>query len=274
MNLVLFKAVLGIYIAGMLGNLTYLVSPREYLARTSLYIMVVGFALHLAWLVTRTYEAGHVPVTNLHESLSFFALAVIAVYLILAKKFGVKALGAFISPVAVIFMLLAASRPGEVGTLPPILHSTWLVFHPVFSFFGNALFALAFGAGAMYLIQEKEVKSKKLGGIFRRLPSLEVLDKMNFYCLIFGFPLLTLGLISGSIWAQAAWKVSPYSSLEPKLLWAAVTWLIYASLFSGRLIAGWRGKKAAVFALVGFGAVMLGYLVVSLYLSGQHSFIK
>ena len=269
MNLVLFKAVLGIYIAGTLGNLIYLASPREYLARTSLYIMVVGFALHLAWLVTRTYEAGHVPVTNMHESLSFFALAVIAVYLILAKKFGVKALGAFISPVAVIFMLLAASRPGEVGTLPPILRSTWLVFHPVFSFFGNALFALAFGAGAMYLIQEKEVKSKKLGRIFRRLPSLEVLDEMNFYC-----PFLTLGLISGSIWAQAAWEVSPYSSLEPKLLWAAVTWLIYASLFSGRLIAGWRGKKAAIFALVGFSAVMLGYLVVSLYLSGQHSFIK
>jgi cytochrome c-type biogenesis protein CcsB len=274
MNLLLFKAVLGIYIVGTLGNLIYLASPREYLARSSLYIMAVGFALHLAWLVTRIYEAGHVPVTNMHESLSFFTLAVIGLYLILTKKFGVTVLGAFISPVAVVFMLMAAGRPSEVGTLPPILQSSWLAFHPVFSFFGNALFALAFGAGAMYLIQEKEVKSKKLGGIFRRLPSLEVLDEMNFYCLIFGFPLLTLGLLSGSIWAQAAWEVSPYSSLDAKVLWAAVTWLIYASLFSGRLLAGWRGKRAAVFALVGFGAVLLGYLVVSLYLSGQHTFIK
>lgn len=272
MNITLFKAVLLFYGAATLGNLAYLARLKEPLVRVSFYLAAIGFALHVGWLVTRAYEGGHMPITNLHESLSFFALAVMGIYLFIVKRFGVNVLGAFITPVALIFMLLAATRPAEVGPLRPILQSFWLPLHPVLSSLGNALFALAFAAGAMYLIQEKEVKSKKLGGLYRRLPSLEVLDELNFYCLLFGFPFLTLGIISGSVWAQSAWGKNPYLSLDPKPLWAVVTWLIYGALFFGRLLAGWRGKRAAIFALLGFGLVLFGYLGVSMLLSPQHAF--
>lgn len=270
MNLVLFKIALGTYGVAMLCNLAYLINLKRPLARAAGWLFSVGLGVHLVWLFTRTYEAGHLPVTNLHESLSFFALAVIGVYLVILIKFKESILGAFISPVALALMILAASHSPALGPILPILRSYWLPFHTIFSFFGNALFALAFSAGAIYLIQERQVKKKKLGGIYHRLPPLEVLDEINYYCLTFGFPLLTLGIISGAIWAQNAW--GRYWSWDPRQTWALITWCLYAALLHGRLTAGWRGKRAAVFALFGFGVVIFSYFGVRLLLAGQHVF--
>lgn len=270
MNPVLFKIALGIYGFAMLCNLAYLISLKGLLARAAGWLFSVGFGVHLGWLIARTYEAGHLPVTNLHESLSFFALAIIGVYLAILKKFKESVLGAFISPLALALMIIAASRSPALGPILPILRSYWLPVHTVFSFFGNALFALAFSAGAIYLVQERQVKKKKLGGVYHRLPSLEVLDEINYYCLTFGFPLLTLGIISGAIWAQNAW--GSYWSWDPRQTWALITWALYAALLHGRLMSGWRGKRAAIFALFGFGVVIFSYFGVRLLLASQHVF--
>jgi cytochrome c-type biogenesis protein CcsB len=132
------------------------------------------------------------------------------------------------------------------------------------------VFAVAFGAGIMYLLMERELKRKKLGAIFKRLPSLNVLDDINYRCLTIGFPLLTLGIITGSIWASLAW--GSYWTWDPKEVWSLITWLLYAALLHGRMTVGWRGRKAAILAIVGFCAVLFTFLGVNLLLPGLHTY--
>ena len=132
------------------------------------------------------------------------------------------------------------------------------------------MFALAFAAGIMYLIQERQIKAKKIGAFYHRLPALKVLDDLGYRCLTFGFPLLTLGIITGSVWAESAW--GSYWSWDPKETWSLITWFLYAALLHGRLTVGWRGRRAAIFAIVGFAALVFTFLGVNLLLSGLHSY--
>jgi cytochrome c-type biogenesis protein CcsB len=157
-----------------------------------------------------------------------------------------------------------------VVPLDPML-KTWLFpVHISFAFLGNAAFALAFGAGVMYLIQDRMLKSKRFTGIYRLLPSLDTLDRVNYTCLSFGFPLMTLGIISGAVWANTVWGT--YWSWDPKETWALITWFVYAALLHGRMTVGWRGRKAAIFSIIGFLLLLFSYLGVNLLVNGQHTF--
>jgi cytochrome c-type biogenesis protein CcsB len=138
------------------------------------------------------------------------------------------------------------------------------------AFLGYAAFAVAFGAAIMYLIQEHFLKRKKLGAMYQKLPSLDKLDDINYRCLTFGFPLLTLAIISGAIWAETAWGT--YWSWDPKETWSLITWFVYAALLHGRLTTGWRGKKAAILAIVGFFVLLFTFIGVNLLLPGLHSY--
>jgi cytochrome c-type biogenesis protein CcsB len=140
----------------------------------------------------------------------------------------------------------------------------------VLAFTGNAVFTVAFAAGVMYLLQERMLKSKKFSALYHRLPSLETLDSINYKCLTFGFPLMTMGIISGAIWANSAW--GGYWRWDPKETWALITWFLYAALLHGRLTVGWRGRRAAIFAIIGFLCVLFTFLGVNLLLTGEHSF--
>src|SRR4030067_2650448 len=126
------------------------------------------------------------------------------VLLIVNLKYKIKVLGSFLTPVALILMLFALALPKEILPLAPVLKSFWHPFHVIFAFLGNAIFTLTFCFGVMYLIQEHQVKAKKMGAIARRLPPLKVLDDLNYQSLTFGFPLLTLGIITGAVWAEFA----------------------------------------------------------------------
>jgi len=270
MHVFLLKATTVFYLVGALLYLYFIVTLHERGARLGRMFLLIGLLLHAVGFVARYALAGYTPVTNLFESLSFFALAIVAVFLITEVRYDLRVLGAFVAPLGFAFSLFAAFLPAEVVSLAPALNSYWLPVHVLLSFVGNAVFAVAFGAGVMYLLQEKEVKKKRLGAIFKRLPSLDVLDAVNYKCLTVGFPLLTLGIITGSIWAQSAW--GSYWSWDPKETWSLVTWLLYAALLHGRLTVGWRGRKAAILAIVGFGAVLFTFLGVNLLLPGLHSY--
>jgi len=119
-----------------------------------------------------------------------------------------------------VLIILASLQSKEILPLPPVLKSYWFPAHVVFSFFGDAIFALAFCGAIMYLIQENSIRSKRvIKGISKGLPSLEALDRMNYLCLSTGFPMLTLGIITGSIWASYAW--GSYWSWDPKETWSS-----------------------------------------------------
>jgi cytochrome c-type biogenesis protein CcsB len=270
MNIHFFKLASFFYFFGALAYLAYVLFLKEILSKFAFTIVSIGFASHTLALITRYAEAGHTPVTNLHESLSFFAWMMMGVLLTVNLKYKVKILGAFITPIALILMLFAFTLPREILPLAPVLRSFWHPFHVVFAFLGNAIFALAFCCGVMYLIQEKQLKSKKMGAITKRLPSLKVLDDLNYQSLKFGFPLLTLGIITGAVWANYAW--GRYWDWDPKETWSLITWLLYAALLHQRLTVGWRGRKAAIMAIAGFLAALFTFLGVNLLLSGLHTY--
>lgn len=270
MNLVFFQASFLLYFVGALISLLHLITLKPGHSRIGRGFLGVGLVLHSLAILWRLFEAGRTPLTNLHEALSFFAWAVIGVYFLLYFRYRLEVLSAFISPVAVVLMVLASLFPKEIVPVEPVLNSFWLPVHVTLAIVGNALFALAFAAGVMYLIQERQIKSKKIGAFYRRLPALKVLDDLNYRCLTMGFPLLTLGIITGSIWAESAWGT--YWSWDPKQTWSLITWFIYAALLHGRLTVGWRGRRAAIFAITGFLFLVFTFLGVNLLFSGTHGF--
>jgi len=122
----------------------------------------------------------------------------------------------------------------------------------------------------MYLIQEHHIKRKKLGSFFKRLPSLATMDAFNHYAIVYGFPFLTVGMITGSIYAQVA--LGSYWQWDPKEVWSLITWLFYAALLHERLAAGWKGRRAAVMSIFCFAVLIFTFLGASLWLGGYHSF--
>lgn len=271
MNIEFLKLGSLFYFLGTMTYLSYILVLKEVLSRIATIAILIGFGLHTLALIARYVESGQTPVTTLHESLSFFAWMMMGLLLIVNRRYRVKVLGAFLSPLALICMLFALALPQQIVPLAPVLKSFWHPIHVFFAFLGDAVFALAFCSGVMYLIQERLLKSQRVGAITRRLPSLKVLDDLNYQSLVFGFPLLTLGIITGAVWAEYAW--GRYWDWDPKETWSLITWFLYAALLHQRLAVGWRGRKAAMMAIVGFLAILFTFLGVSYLLPGLHSYL-
>ena len=226
--------------------------------------------MHATCFGVRHSTVGGTPVTSLHESLAFFAWCLVLLFLLLDLRFRLSVMGAFAAPLAFLLMVASALSPNVVVQLNPVLKSWLFPVHIAFAFLGNAAFALSFGAGVMYLVQNRMLKSKRFTGVYKLLPSLDVLDKVNYTCLSIGFPLMTLGIISGAFWANTAWGT--YWRWDPKETWALLTWFLYAALLHGRLTIGWRGRKAAIFSIIAFMFLLFTFLGVNLLLGGYHTF--
>jgi len=269
-NILLFKITLLFYSAATVLFLVDVISRLDKAGRVARWLLIGGFGVHCATLIARFAASGITPAASLHESLSFFAWTVVGIYLLFDLRYRLAVLGAFVCPLALVMMIIGSAVPKGVQPVNPMLDSWWFPVHVSLAFLGNAVFAIAFVAGIMYLLQERMLKSKKFSALYYRLPSLDTLDSINYKCLTFGFPLMTMGIISGAIWANSAW--GGYWRWDPKETWALITWFLYAALLHGRLNVGWRGRRAATFAIIGFFCLLFTFLGVNLLLSGEHSF--
>jgi cytochrome c-type biogenesis protein CcsB len=270
LNVLLFNITLGLYFIATLLFLVDVITGREKVGKSGRWVLAGGFLVHCATLAARYAAAGYTPVVNLHESFSFFAWAIVITYLLFDLRYRLTVLGAFVCPLALVLMIAGNVTSSALTGINPALDSWWFPVHVTLAFLGDAIFAVAAVAGVMYLIQERMLKSKKFSTLYFRLPSLDVLDNINYRCLTIGFPLMTMGIISGAIWANSAWGT--YWSWDPKETWALITWFLYAALLHGRLTIGWRGRRAAIFAIIGFACLLFTFLGVNLLLSGLHSF--
>lgn len=256
------------YMLGAAGYFAYLFFQRNPLQRAGMVLLAGGLAFQsvgIAWAVIAT---GHVPANNLHETLCLVAWAIVGAYLIVHVKFKIKILGIYVAPLAVFIMLVATQFPRETSQPENLLKGIWLIIHIVTIFAGDAAFALAAGVGALYLVQERGIKSKKRGFFFKRLPSLELLDSTGHACIVAGFTLLTIGLITGMISAKIIW--GRFWGWDPKEVWSAITWIFYAILLHERLAVGWRGRRAAIMAIAGLLVLLFTFLGVNFLLPGHH----
>jgi cytochrome c-type biogenesis protein CcsB len=252
------------------GFIVYIVKQEKWIFNWSYWILVAAFFFHTIFLGYRYALLGTAPVLTLKSALSFFSWCILCAYLVLQFRFRLMVLGSFVAPFAAFLMIVSTALPWAEGPVNPVFKSLWLTAHVGTVFMGNGLFAIAFLAAVMYLIQERNIKRKRLGSFYARLPSLATLDSINHYCLIYGFPLLTVGMITGSIYAQYA--LGTYWQWDPKEVWSLITWLFYAALLHERLTVGWRGRKAALMSIFCFAILLFTFLGASLWLGGYHSF--
>ncbi len=268
MTLILFYITAVLYAAATSVYTAYLFTRKDRVIAFAQRILYGAFVFHSATLISRLVASGRTPATNLHESLVFFAWLVVLTYIFLLFRYRQKTLGAFVTPFALILILTASFLPGEVIPLSPALESFWLPIHVAIAFLGNAFFAIAFFLGVMYLIQEHYLKTRRLKGLFFIMPALDTLDELNYKFLQYGFTLLTLAIISGSMWSQ--YTVGSYWDWKPRQIWSAITWFLYAALLHGRLTSGWRGRKAAIFSGIAFIVLLGSFIVINLVMGGAH----
>ncbi len=251
------------------------VFKKSALNKAATWVAIIGLAGNTAGIIMRWLESyqmgyGHAPFSNLYESLVFFAWTIILIYLFIQFKYGNQVIGAFVAPLAFLALAYASLSPNisdRIQPLIPALKSNWLIAHVITCFVGYGAFAIAFGISCMYL-----VKQRKIGGqssLLDYLPEAGVLDELTHQLIMLGFLFLSVGIITGAVWAYSAW--GRYWGWDPKETWSLITWFVYATLLHARLMRGWRGKRIAVLSILGFSAVLFTYFGVNL-LPGLHSY--
>jgi cytochrome c-type biogenesis protein CcsB len=256
------------YLLSTAGYLAYLFFQKNYLYRAGYYLLASGFLCHSVVIGFKFFQSGHIPIHNLHETLLIAGWTIAGVFLIFQYKFKLKILGVFAAPLISFIMIVAVQLPKEPVIVKNIFNSIWFFSHIIAIFIGEATFALACGLGVLYLFQEHAIKSKSHGFFFKRLPSLELLDTVGYACIIVGFTMLTIGLLSGFVYAKMIW--GKFWSWDPKEVWSGVTWLLYAALLHERLVVGWRGRKSAIMAIIGFALLLFTFMGVNFLLPGHH----
>ena len=298
-----FSVALFAYLAAMLGYFHHLAFRRRGVALVASAVAWAGLAAHAVSVVARGVAAGRVPWGNMYEYSSLLALLTVAGYLgYVELRHGLRQLGGFALMFAVVTMAIAVEFL-YVGPAPlvPALDSYWLKIHVVAAIAGSSLFALGAGvATPLYLVQEARERRRRVpapimgaalhvGDLPDRaawadepeadgapetrrgvLPPAAVLDRLAYRTIAFAFPIWTFAVISGAIWAQHAW--GRYWGWDPKETWSFITWTIFAGYLHARATMGWRGRRAAVLALIGFGSLLVTYYVVNLWIVGLHSY--
>lgn len=267
-----------VYFLAFMTYLLGMVMNRAFFSRLGTYLSLLGFtaqtlAIILRWVESYKMGIGHAPLSNLYESLVFFSWTLMLLYLILEWRTKNRTIGAFVTPLVFLAMAYASFSPNissHIQPLIPALKSNWLISHVITCFFGYAAFALSFGVSIMYLLKRLDTAEKD-NRFLGLIPSAAILDDLNYQMIVIGFLMLTLGIITGSVWAHSAWGT--YWSWDPKETWSLITWLVYASVIHTRLVKGWKGKKIAILSIVGFACVLFTYFGVN-FLAGLHSYAK
>ena len=251
---------MGLYFGGTLLCLLYLWHRSEVISKISLMSTGLGFCSHTAALIMAMMTIGHVPIMTFKDAMSFFAWGLVLVFLVVGLKRGLEVLGAFILPLAFLSLVSATLAPHEADAIAPVFQTVWV--HVTLSILGTIGFAVAFVAGLMYVMQERLLKSKQFNVLYFKLPPLDFLDSLNQRSILFGFPLLTLGILTGAVSAQLT--IGSYLSWNSEQIWALITWVFYFVVLTGRVTAGWRAKKAAYLTIVGFAGVILTFVGILL----------
>jgi len=239
-------------------------------ARWAVLLLGGGALLQTGDLLMRGIQAGNVPVTNFAQALVFLAWLTALAGLVVIVHLRMPVIGVYVAPIVFIVVTLQAATMRQTRlTMPQSLRSAWLPVHVTLALLGYALFVLAAGVSLVYLVYEKRLKAKRpLRPTDERTPSLEKLDRINYRLLGWGFLMLSLAIVTGSIWADATW--GRFWSWEPAESWTLIIWFLYAGLLESRLTVGWRGRRAAALTIAVFTVLVGSFVGVSLMAPGKH----
>ena len=243
------------YFLGMLKYFLHIAMKRRILFILATAMIGLGFIFHTAMLIMLSVKTGHGPYTNPFEYTSFFAWTTMGALLFVIIYYKISIIGAFVSPIGFLLMAHSFLMPFPEQAQTPV-KEFWMTLHFTLSFLALSSFLVMFSASLMYLMQEKRLKSHSMGGLFRRMPDLDTLDGIYYGALVFGFLLITVGIVSGFIWSKSIYG----SFLGPNPLTVfpiIVVWSVYGLLVLGRYLFGWRGHQIALLGTIGFAAAIV-----------------
>jgi cytochrome c-type biogenesis protein CcsB len=243
-------------------------SLQGRIKKAVLGLLIAVFCAHTAGIALRWVESyqmgiGHAPLSNLYESLVFFAWTMALALIVVQLRYKIDVIVLLGLPL--VFLVLASTflLDQKIKPLIPALQSNWLVAHVITCFLGYAGFAVSFVAAILLLA------ARGSGVLAKQLPRPAVLDEIVYRSILVGLPLLTVGIVTGAAWADYAWGT--YWSWDPKETWSLVTWLVYSAFLHARITRGWSGRRTALLSIMGFAAVLFTYFGVN-YLPGLHSY--
>ncbi len=219
------------------------------------FLMIFGIVSLSYYIGMRWHTAARPPFSNMFESLVVLSWAIAVVSVFIDIKYRIKNIAALTALMSLLAIGYASLLDKEIAPLLPALKSNWLTIHVLTCFIGYAGLTAAFVSSALLLCKKKEDAK---------------LDILSYNMIAFGFLFLTLGIISGAVWANSAWGT--YWSWDPKETWSLITWFIYAIYLHTRLRKGWKGHGAAWLSVAGFLAMLFTYFGVNYLLSGLHSY--
>src|SRR5207248_9133851 len=266
-----------IYAAAMVAYGWHFTERNPLVGRTATTLLIFAALAHTFVIGMLTMDVGHVPVAGATSAISTFVWLLALAYLYIELTTDERAMGVFILPLLVSLQAIPALRPG-VEDLAPVLQGPLFGVHVSSLLFAYASFALACVIGVTYVLLFKEIKAKHLGIFSARLPSLQVLDRMNHRAIVIGWIFLTIGLLIGAVmvFETSAAATSPQVHLmsldDPKIFFAVVCWAVYSfELFAARRI-GWGGRRMAYLSAVGFAIVLMNFVPISYFVNQSHRF--
>ncbi len=265
---------LGYLLAGLNYLVLYLQEPR-WSVRTATPLARAVVVMHAAYLALLTATFKHVPVASVWEAFTFISFALAAVYLILESRLENKATGVFLFVPALLFQVLASAYVNPTREVSDILRSSWFGLHVTAALLGYAAFAIAAVYGVLYLLLYRSLKGSRVGLVFQRLPSLDVLSKLSTTALAFGWLNLTLAIVFGIVWVnglESTGQIAGSFLADPKFLSTIVIWLVYAVCLAGRFAFKWPSRQLAVVSVIAFVLMVLSSVAVTLFVDSFHSF--
>jgi cytochrome c-type biogenesis protein CcsB len=298
-----FGLALVLYLAAAVASFHFLAFRRRGVLTAGRVVAFAGLAAHGVSVVTRGLAAGRVPWGNMYEYASVLGFLIVAAYLLVIERaWRTEEVRGFAIGTAVLAMAGATLIYVPPGPLVPALNSYWIQIHVVLAVLASSLFILATVFTVLYLVQDRRERRSAPAVLARepalvgaagerpedyapadgpeepppppaaqsRLPAAAALDRMAYRTIVFAFPVWTMAVIAGAIWAEQAW--GRYWGWDPKEVWSFVTWVAFAAYLHARATVGWRGRRAAALALVGFTALVFNLVVVNTVIAGLHSY--
>jgi ABC-type uncharacterized transport system permease subunit len=268
MPLFWLRVALSLYGVGLVYAVVSLWGGRPALTRIMLPAVGLGTIFHFVALLEYGMLPQSIEPSFLHQGESLMAFLLMVFFFAVYARYKTASPGVAVFPMVFLLSVLASAPSSLIGSPSPNVSDRWIMTHVGLILVGYSALFFSFFASILYLVQERNLKAKlKASGFWSRLPALATIDDIGYKCLVFGFPFMTLGLISGSIVAESRFGSTYF--LDPKIVLSILMWAVYMVLLYTRWSAGWRGRRHAYLAAFAFGAAVLAWSVNN----GWHRFI-
>jgi ABC-type uncharacterized transport system permease subunit len=270
MAIVWLRVALAFYGLGLLYVLIALTRTKELLNRIALHAAYLGMVFHFVSIAEAVRGSGELGLASLSVAASVLGFLIMVVFLLVYMIYQTTSPGIIVFPLVFLLTFVGAAGQEPFVSISSSARTGWLVAHISLIFAGYAALVLSFAASLIYLIQERALKAKRPGGLFSRLPALQVTDEIGFRSLLIGFPFMTAGLIAGMVIAQASFGRVEFR--DPKIFLSVLMWAVYLILLYTRWSAGWRGRRAAFLAATAFGMAIVAW--AANYFSAVHKLAR